>query len=170
MRQRQQFKQAIARPATLSPAHNPWWWNPNNPSVVSAPEWFRKKLKEVGEELACTWNPIRSRWQIWSRARIQHPICQGWKLLFIHQDAAGAYLPLDERVFARLYAASVMAHGSAKEYFIRVEAEMKREKEKAEAKRLADQVDMAMPFYEHSQIKVSGFGKSSGSKFSRYHS
>ena len=124
----------------------------------------------MGEELEVTWNPINQRWQVWARSpRLIHRICQGWRLLFIHSGPAGEHLPLDERVFARLYHASADKHGSAKAYFDRICREYERDREKQAKRDLDDQIDMSMPFFEHSQIKVSGFGKSSGSKFSTYH-
>lgn len=164
------FRQPIAKPVRLGPEYNPWFWNPNRIGVQGPPEAFAKQLREVGEELAITYNPIRSRWQVWSRApRMQNPICSGWRLLFIHNGAEGEYLPLDERVFARLYAASTMAHGSAKAYFDRMKSEMERDKARRDAQNTQDTIDLAMPSFEHSQIKV-GYGPSNGSKFSRYHS
>lgn len=164
------FRQPIARPRTLGPEHNPWFWNPARLGVRLAPEDFRQRLHDLGEELEVTWNPVTERWQVFARTpRIQHPICQGWKLLFVHH-LDGAYLPLDERLFARLYAASVLTHGSAKEYFNRIVAEMERDEERKNARQRQDAIDIAMPFWEHSQIKVSMCGESSGSKFSTYHS
>lgn len=124
------------------------------------------RLKELGEELSCTWNPITERWYLWSKANINHKLCQGWRLLFVNQEPDGSYLPLDERVFARLVAASVLTHGSAKAYFERIKSEMERDKAKREAQARQDQIDIAMPFWEHSQIKNIG----KGSKFSTYHS
>lgn len=91
-------------------------------------------------------------------------------MLFIHQDEAGDYLPLDERVYARLYGCSVMANGSAKAYLARVIDEMEHDREAAARKADADHVDECMPFFDHSQISVSQFGPSNGSKFSTYHS
>lgn len=169
-RQNLAFRQAVARPKPKGPEYNPWYWNPNRIGVQTTPDWFKSQLKAVGEELEVTWNPITHRWYVWSRApRLQHPICQGWRLLFVNQDIDGAFLPLDERVFARLYAASTMAHGSAKAYFDRIKAEMERDKERAARKHQQDTIDLAMPSWEHSQIKV-GYGPSNGSKFSTYHS
>jgi hypothetical protein len=46
---------------------------------------------------------------------------------------------------------------------------MDREKELADKRYQQDLIDSAMPSWEHSQIQVSGFGKSNGSKFSTYH-
>jgi len=170
-RQPQQFKQPIARPKALGPEFNPWFWNPNNVSAQFAPDHFRRRLwREMDPQLDVTWNPINQRWQVWARSeRMQNPVCRGWRLLFIHNGPEGEYLPLDERVFARLLYASADVHGSAKAYFDRIASEYQRDREKTEKKNLDDQIDMAMPYFEHSQIKVSGFGKSNGNKFATYH-
>jgi hypothetical protein len=170
MRLENQFRAKAGPKRTLGPEFNPWFWHPNRPGIKTAPEWFKDKLVAVGEELAVTWNPINERWQVFTRSpRLSHPVCQGWKLLFIHNGPSGEYLPLDERVFARLYAASVHEHGSAKAYFERIVNEMERDRIKQDASSLQDSIDIAMESFDHSRIKVSGFGPSSGSKFSRYH-
>lgn len=155
----------------VGPEANPWWWNPNNVSAIFAPQWFRTQLAYVGEELEVTWNPILERWAVFIRApKVQHPICRGWKLLFIHQTGDKGYLPLDERMFARLYAASAMEHGNAKQYLARVVSEIERDRELQLKRDQQDQIDMSMPFFDHSQISVAMHGKSNGSKFSTYHS
>ncbi len=160
------FRLQPSRPTPLGPETNMWYWNPNRPGVKSAPDWFMEKLHDVGEELSCTWNPITERWQVFSRApRLQHPICSGWKLLFVHETASKEYLPLDERLFARLYAASVMEHGSARRYFERITAEIERDRAKREADRLDETIQMGMEVFNHSQIRNIG----NGSKFSTYH-
>lgn len=154
----------------LGPEHNPWFWNPNLIEIEFAPKPFRALLKrEMGEELDITWNPIQSRWQVWTRSQtINHKLCHGWRLLFIHNAADGTFLPLDELIFARLYSCSAEHQGGAKQYFDRMVREMDRAKEKREKQRLADTIDSAMPSFDHSKIQVSGFGKSNGSKFSTY--
>ena len=160
------FKQAIAKPRKLGPEHNPWFWNPSRVGVKFAPSWFDKYLEEVGPDLAVTWNPMIERWQAFCKApRIQHPVCQGWRLLFIHKDINDSYLPLDERLVARIFAASAMANGSAMRYFERIASEYHRDQEKKEARLKQEAIDQAMPYYEHSQIKNIG----KGSKFSTYH-
>lgn len=160
------FKQDIKKPVRLGPEHNPWFWNPMRGSIRSAPEWFNKKLHDISEYLAVTWNPITEHWQVWDRCpRVNHPICVGWKLLFIHRDTDGSYLPLDERLFARLFAASADQHGSAKKYFARVVDEMERDAEKAKKASQADVIDQAMESFDYSQIKNIG----KGSKFATYH-
>lgn len=160
------FKQAIAKAPKLGPEHNPWFWNPNRVGARSHPAWFQRYLDEVGPDLAVVWNPIRERWQAFCRApRIDHPVCQGWRLLFIHSDVDGSYMPLDERLVARIFAASAMSSGGAVKYFERIAAEYARD-EAAKEKRLQQEaIDQAMPYYEHSQIKNIG----KGNKFSTYH-
>ena len=164
------FRVPIARPHTIPPPEaNPWWWHPNRCGVTFAPDSFLQRLRELGEELSITWNPLSQRWQVWARApRIQHPICQGWKLLFVHHDRHGNYLPLDERLFARLYDASAAKHGDAKRYMQRIQDEWERDKAKREAQFTQDTLDITLPYYDYSQIKVSGCGPSNGSKFATY--
>lgn len=164
------FRQKVAKPQSLGPEHNPWFWNPSKVDARFAPDDFRKRLKsEMGSELEVTWNPINERWQIWAKTpRIQHPICSGWRLLFIHNAADGSYLPLDERVYARLYHASIMKHGSARQYFDRLVSEMDRDRDKRAKQHHDDTIDAAMGSFEHSKIQISMFGKSNGSKFSTY--
>lgn len=163
-------KVGYTKPAPIGPEFNPWFWNPARGSVKTAPPSFTEELAQTDPNLAVTWNPITERWQVWDRcSRVNHKICKGWRLLFIHKDVDGGYLPLDERVFARLYHASSDKHGSAIKYFDRVAAEMQRDREKAEAAALDDTIQHAMESFNHSQISVSMHGKSSGSKFSDYH-
>jgi hypothetical protein len=76
---------------------------------------------------------------------------------------------LDERVLARLYMASAQRWGDGRRYFDAIQREIEREQERKEKFLNQDAVDRAMPFWEHSRIRV-GYGKSSGSKFSDYHS
>lgn len=168
LRPRQQFTQAISRPGkALGPEYNPWFWNPANVygSPRVAPSDFTKRLREIGEELAVTWNPITSRWQVWARAdRVQHKICRGWKLLFVHQDENRQFLPLDERLFARLYSASAMEHGSAKQYFNRVVSQMAADEAARERASVDDSTERGWDLMKYKQIKNIG----SGSKFVNY--
>lgn len=133
-----------------------------------APPSFERMLESFDPEggLKCTWNPILERWQLWAPApRMQHKVCQGWRLLFIHNGPSGEYLPLDERVLARLEWASARVHGSAKGYFARIQSEMERDEENKQKRLAAEAIDQAMPYWEHSRIKNIG----KGSKFSTYH-
>src|SRR6185436_18617380 len=91
------FKVPIKRAGKIpGPEIIPWFWSPSNVSAIFAPEEFRKRLKaEMGDELDITWTPIDERWLVFARApRVQHKLCQGWRLLFVHQGPDGEYLPL----------------------------------------------------------------------------
>lgn len=163
---RPQFKVPIARPKVPGPETIPHYWHPYRAGVKMAPDWFRAQLDAFDEGLAATWNPIIERWMLWiRRPNAKHPICWGWQLLFIHRGPSGEYLPLDERVFARLYHASSRAWGDGRKYFDRIAAEYQRDHEMSERKRRQDLIDEAMPIWEHSQIKNIG----KGNKFSTYH-
>ena len=167
IRRRQTFRQPIAKPKKLGPETNPWYWNPGRFGVKLAPPDFRTTLHDFDPDLEVTWNPVDEKWQVWMKApSFQHPVCQGWKLLFVVKYADGSYMPLDNRTFARLYEASAAKWGNGRQYFNQVVAQMDRDKERREKQRVQDQIDMAMPFFDHSQIKNIG----KGSKFSTYHS
>jgi hypothetical protein len=160
------FKQTVAKPKPLGPEYNPWFWNPNRNGGLYRPTAdFTRKLADIDPNLAVTWNPINERWQVWSRLyKMQHPLCQGWRLLFIHHDENGGYLPLDNRLFHRLFSASADKWGNAKEYFNAVSAQMERERERMKRNNLQETLDIATPHWEYSQIKNIG----KGSKFSTY--
>lgn len=156
----------------LGPETSPWFWNPNRPGATEAPDWFRKKLREVDPDslIDVRWNPVAERWGVfYKKPSFNHKICQGWMLLFPVQYDDGSYMPLDERVLARLYAASAAQWGDGKKYWAAIEREFYREQEKKEERLKQEAIDHAMPFYEHSRIKVAMRGQSSGSKFSDYH-
>jgi hypothetical protein len=88
--------------------------------------------------------------------------------LFIHQGPDGGYLPLDDRLFARLYHASAAKWGSGRAYFDRLAAEMERDRAKTEAQTRQDSLDSGMDVWKSTQISVSMHGKSNGSKFADY--
>ena len=158
---------------TPGPETNFWYWNPNRVGAGEAPSWFKAKLREVDPEgfIDIRWNPLRERWvAFYRKANFAHPLCQGWTLLMKIEYPDGSYMPLDERTLAALYNASGRKWGDGKRYFDAVEREIMAEKERAEKARTQEAIDVAMPAYEHSQIKVAMRGKSSGSKFSTYHS
>lgn len=155
-----------ARGSPAGPEHHPWWFHPFRSWVRRPPAYFMRQLWRFDPELDCTWHPLEEKWGIWIRnPRIQNPICQGWGLLFtVAPDR------LDDRVFARLYAASCRRWRDGKQYFDAIEREMARDREKREQQYTQDTVDAAMPFFDHSKIKISMCGTSNGSKFADYHS
>ncbi len=160
------FRQRIAKPERVGLEHNVWFWHPHRCGVKFGPSSFTDRLKsEMGDELEVVWNPINERWQVWMKSPgFQSPIAQGYKLLFVHQDRYGNYLPLDERVYARLYSCSRDVNGTGKEYFARIESEYWRDKDKQEKRLSQEAIDQAMPYFEHSKIKNIG----KGNKFSTY--
>lgn len=167
----QQISVEVAKPKQLGPSTNPWFWNPNREPGRRPNDSFAEELHRLDPDLRAVWNPVQERWALWVKShKVQHPVCQGWRLLFIHHAADGSYLPLDETFLARIYAIDSHRVGDAKKYFDRIVSEMDRDREKREKKFTADSIDAAMPSWDYSQIKVSGFGKSSGSKFSTFHS
>ena len=148
-----------------------WWWNPSRVGVKLGPEWFRTKLHELGENLEVTWDAYNERWCIFMRKEsVQHPIGMGWSLLMVVQDEDKQYMPLDERILARLYLASQKRWGSGAKYWEAIESAAERDKQKQEAADLDDTIQQSMEVFDHSQIKVAMRGESSGSKFSNYHS
>lgn len=162
-----QFGMERSKPKPLSPEVITWYWNPNRAGMRFAPKHFRDRLKQFDPELECVWNGHTERWQIFMRdLKIQTKICAGWKLLFPVQDADHNFMPLDERVFCRLFEASAQRWGSGKQYWGRIEAEMERDKEKAEKDRKEDVKSTAGDYFNHLQPSVSMFGPSNGSKCS----
>lgn len=155
----------IAKPTKKGPEYNIWFWNPGKPTVQRAPEWFTKKVHEVDESLEVTWSPIAERWLVFARAdHFRTAVCAGWRLLFVHHDENHAYMPLDERLLARLYLIDATRNGGSKAYFARIVAEYERDQEKSRKDRQQDAIDRAMPYWEHSQIKNIG----KGNKFSTF--
>jgi hypothetical protein len=165
------LKVPIAKPNKLGPESNLWFWNPRREPTKRPSESFSEQLASLDPDLRAVWNPVEERWAIWVKSpRFQTPICQGWRLLFIHRAADGSYLPLDELVFARIYTIDSHRVGDARKYFERISSEMDREREQRERQFTQDSIDAAMPSFDYSQIKVAGFGKSNGSKFADFHS
>ena len=169
------FRVAPARPKKLAPETHNHFWHPNRVGVRMAPDSFMKQIKDLNiePEIAITWNPIRERWQVWQKSpRVNHPVVQGWKLLFWVCDwDTGAYWPLDERVMWKLWDRAAMNpanRGSLWGYWQRIEAEMERDEEKKNSDRDFNRKAETDPYYDYSQIKVSGCGKSRGDKFATY--
>ena len=157
------------RSGKLGPEANPFFWNPNRIGARPAPAWFQAKLREVDPDgfVDIRWNPLRERWAAFYRKPgFSHPLCSGWTLLMKVEYPNGDYMPLDERLLAALYAASGRRWGNGREYFLAIEREIERDKEMKERARTQEAIDLAMPSYEHSQIKNIG----KGSKFCDYHS
>lgn len=164
------FRFPVAKPKRLGPEHNPWYWNPNHPAIRLGPSDFRKRIQEIDPAYEVTWNPIRERWQVFARSpKINHPICQGWKLVFVVEED-GEYVPLDERTLAKAWDRSVRKWGDFNVYWNRIENEIVRGQEKREEERADSTRYGAGEYFDYTKIKVSMAGPSSGSKFTKYHS
>lgn len=168
---RPDFRVATQKPREASIETLPVFWSPRLAGVRGPEEAFRAKLSAFDSTLAVTWNPHLERWQLWVKdPRVTYPLCAGWRLLFIHNGPSGEHLPLDERLFARIYSCSAAHLGgiSGKQYFNRIVSEMERDKARSDAEFAQESRDRAGEVWDHAQIKV-GYGPSSGSKFSTYH-
>jgi len=96
--------------------------------------------------------------------KFRAPISPGWKLLFILKDAEGGYVPLDERIFARLYSVSAAKWGNGRKHFEHIENVMNAEKEKAIADRRESVGYSAKEYWDFMAIKSIG----KGSKFATH--
>ena len=146
------------------------FWAPSRFGVTRAPADFQRKLHAVHADLDVTWHPLRERWLVWyRRPRIQHPLSAGWLLLFVVENSAHDYVPLDDRTLAACYEQSGFKWGSGKQYWARIEEEAQRDHEKRDATReqLVDDIGSAQ--WDHTKIQVSMRGHSSGSKFVTHH-
>ena len=154
--------------ADLNPEANPWWWNPGRPGVRGCPDWFQRELDafDSSGDLAITWNAYEERWYVWYRKpklNVKH--CSGWLMLFpVRYTGTNAYMPLDSRVFARLYASSAARWGNGLSYYNRIAYEQERDKELRAASHRDDSGWKARDFFAHTQPSV-GYGPSNGSKF-----
>lgn len=157
---------AVGGPRPIPPPEsNPWYWNPGRAGIVGAPYWFAEKLEAFDPNLRATWDNYHDRWLIWMKKdKLQSKWCKGWLLLFIVQYQSGAYMPLDERVFARLYEASADKWGNGQAYFRKIQREIESAQERRERKAVEESVERALEVFDYSQIKNIG----RGNKFSTY--
>ena len=157
----------IAKPEKVPQTAITWYWHPDRIGAREAPAAFAAQLHEFDPELRAAWNPYTERWQIWARVPgFRSHICTGWKLLFPVVNADGSYRPLDERVMARCFEASVRRWGNGRRYFDRIESELERDKART-AKTWDDERDAgAREYFNHLQPSISMRGPSNGSKCS----
>ena len=159
------FKTSLPQKIALPVEANPWFWFPGKVGVSGAPDWFRRQLREFDRDLTVTWNQWDERWQVWMKSpRSVHRYGRGWMLLFPVRASDGGYAPLDNRVFARLYSASIAKWGNGKRYFDRIEAEMARDKARYDQNRDGDVAHAAGEFYGTTQPSISMYGRSRGDK------
>ena len=178
------FKRQMGRrPTRVSPFHTPvvtckagdvasmpWYWHPDRAGVELAPESFRTRLADISPLLALCRPPgnapLVQKWAMCMRKpSIQSPVCPGWLLLFLWEDAQGTVLPLDNRVLANLYMISKARFGSGRKYFEHCVGEMQRDKAAREKTYQSDRAAQQKEFRQSTHI--SNLGK--GNKFARHH-
>ncbi len=145
----------------------PNFWHPQRFGVQYAPDDFRQQLRRIDPDLDCTWTPVDHRWLIWQRdPTIQSPICAGWSLKIVWQGHNNRFLPLDERVFANLFARQLWRYpGAGKGYFQRIMNEMERDKAIAVKDSKADASARRRELFRSRQITNIG----QGNKFALHH-
>ena len=160
------FTHPISRPKRLGPEHNPWFWHPNRVDVQFAPDDFRQQIKEIDPSYEVTWNPIRERWQVFARApKINHPICQGWKLVFV-VEIGGEHIPLDNRTLAKAWDRSARKWGNPNAYFEAILNEIEAAEKTRERDRKRENDAGSGDYFDYMKIKNIGHG----SKFVNHHS
>ncbi len=162
--------QGVSKTPYIPPPESlPVYWSPSRVDARFAPKWFLKQLHAMDRDLTITWDVYNERWNVWMKSpRTQNRFAQGWTLLFPVRYSDGSYMPLDERLFARLYAASAQKWGRGRDYFLAIEREMERDKAKAKLDRDSDVQHAAGEYYDHMKISVSMRGQSNGSKFANH--
>lgn len=157
---------------TAKPEESWHYFTPASFGVQLAPEDFRRRIKEIDSRFEVIWHPYNQRWVVWAflPQEIKHPRMKGWKLIFTVQYAGGEYMPLDERTLARAWDRCGRKHGSFKRYWERIDAEMDRDYDQGRLNRQEETKALARDYWDHTQIKVSMRGPSSGSKFQKHHS
>lgn len=161
------FRAPLVKPAIPLPETSSWYWNPGRAGIRFAPEWFLSQVRAFDPDITITWDICQERWLVWMRnPKLHIPLCSGWTLLFPVRYPDGSYMPLDERIFARLYAASVRRWGNGKRYFDAVEREYERDREQAERSRNDDVKYSAGEYFDYMAIKNIG----AGNKFSKHFS
>ena len=90
-------------------------------------------------------------------------------LLFVAENSANEFVPLDARILAACYEQSGFNWGPGNAYWARVEGEAQREAASREADREQEVADVGADHWDHTRIQISMCGPSSGSKFVNHH-
>lgn len=156
------------RNGPLALAETPHYWYPQRFGVEFAPRDFRARLKrEFGPDIEVTWWKTGQRWLIWQRdPSIQYHGCPGWSMKMVWKGWNDRFLPLDERVFANLFARQLWRYpGAGKGYFARIESELEREQATRVKDSKADVNAKARELADDRKIKNIGHGN----KFALHH-
>lgn len=150
----------------------PWFWNPSNPLARKAPpgvadgkrDKIRKSLKGVDKRLDITFNPERKVWQVWFYKpgfMKEAPWANGWvhlKDFKQHQNS--------DYVLQTIMAMD-QTNKSLSRHYSDVKSLRQQDLERNRARRKDEAAQIGGDMWDHMQIRV-GYGKSNGSKFSRY--
>lgn len=168
------FGQAINIPKVAPRESLEVYWHPNRAGVEPAPEDFARRLTEMHPDLRCCRPPTHAplgkapAWILWYRRdRITHPLSPGHMMLFAWRNPhTGEPEPLDERVFAVLYASSALKWGTGANYFKRcIEQRMADEKASRERAYENHRKAKQRELLRSRRITTAG----TGSKFARHH-
>lgn len=168
----QEVRVPIAAPQRTGPEWSWRYFHPGRVDARSGPADFCAMLHEIDPRLQVTWHPLYERWLVWCRdSTIRNPMHAGWMLLFPVQYApSGSYMPLDARTLAKIWDRSPRKHGSGRQYWERIQAEVRRDYARQSQARTDEVQASARAQWDFAQIKVSMCGPSSGSKFTTHHS
>jgi len=117
-------------PPRLDAEHLHQFWHPQRFGVELAPARIRTQLRRINPDLDATWDPTNHRWLIWQREPlVTHRLCPGWSLKIVWKGHDGRYLPLDERLWANIYARQLWRYEKAGlGYIDRIISEIERDR------------------------------------------
>ena len=151
------------------------YWHPQRFGVEFAPDDIQDKLREIHPSLSACRPPARApvprrRWLIWSQEAVArtNPFSPGWYLVFVWQHpVTGGYLPLEpfEPIGYNLYRVMRTKNGGAAVYFDKMQAALRRSKQRREATYTADRQTRQREMLAHRRISNIG----TGSKFALHH-
>jgi hypothetical protein len=161
----------ITKIKRLDPGTSWSFFHPNRVDARLAPPDFRAQVHAIDPNLEVVWHPLHERWCVWVKnPRVRHHLCPGWQLLFPVRYGDGSYMPLDARTLALIFDRSARKWGNGRQYWDRIQDEIRHDYNARRREHSAVVGQNARDRWDFAQIKVSGCGHSSGSKFSTHHS
>ena len=150
----------------------PHYWHPDRVGVQPAPEAVRREIAAIHPDLRVVKPPAGAPmdckpWIVWYRnPDVKHPLCPGWSLVFVWEFAdTKTPKPLDNRLYANIYAVDGRRFGSALKYFNGCVDEISRDRQKAKAQSQALTQSMSNDVEQYRKIKNIGMGN----KFALHH-
>jgi hypothetical protein len=148
------------------------YWNPDRYGVEQAPAHVRKEIAKIHPDLRvvkpAAGAPMDVKpWIVWFRnPDVKHPLCPGWSLVFVWEffDTKEPK-PLDNRLYANIYAVDGRRFGNALKYFNGCVDSVLHERKKAKAQSQELTQKMSADVEEYRKIKNIG----KGNKFALHH-